>query len=99
MKAGLPQYGVVKQTFYENHFRKPPYLLPAIEATFGARQKAMRRHRSREATSVEIAFQWKYDSMLVCIVISGGHQTGFSEGRRRIPQLHQPASEATARRV
>src|SRR5438045_6932587 len=58
VKTRLPQHGIVKQSFDENHFGKPLDLLPRIHAAFGTGQETMRR-RSRDAASVEITLQWK----------------------------------------
>ena len=37
--------------------------------------------------------------MHVGVVSRGGHQTGLTQSLKRVAQLHQPTSQATARRV
>src|ERR1700730_15346240 len=99
VKTSLPKHGIVEESLYENHFGKEAHLIPAIQASFGTRQKAMRWRRSRDAASVEITLQWKGDPMLICIVAGGGHQAGSLQGCQRVVQLHQPAAQTTARRI
>ena len=79
VKTGLPQHGIVEQPLDENHFRVVPDLLPAIQATFGARQETGEVAPKPKAAAIEIAFQRKDDAVDVCIVASGSHQTGLTQ--------------------
>lgn len=99
LKAGLPQHGVIEQALDENQFRAPPDLLPRIQSALGAWQKTVGRRRGRKAAPLQIAFQRKYDAMPVGVVARASDQTGLPQNRRRVAQLCQPASQATARRV
>jgi len=74
METGLPQRSVVEETLNENHFRIPPDLVPRVQATFGARQKAVRRRGSRQASAIEVAFQREDDAMNVGIVAGSSDQ-------------------------
>ena len=47
VKARLPQYGIVEQAFDQNHLGAMPNLLPCIQASLGAGQKAMGEGSSR----------------------------------------------------
>ena len=99
VKAGLPQRGVVEQALDENHFRMSPDLVPCVQATFGARQKTMRRRCSREAAAIEIAFQRKDDAMDVGVVAGAGDQAGLAQSLERVAQLRQPTPQAATGRV
>src|SRR5271170_5176675 len=99
VKTGLPQHGVVEQTLDKNHVRILPDLLPCVQATLGARQKAVRWRRNRQAAGIEIALQWKHDAVHVGVVATGSYQTGLMQCVERIAQLCQPTPQAAAGRV
>ena len=99
MKAGLPQNGVIEQALDENHLWILSGLLPRVQATLGGRQETMRRCRGRHAAAIEVALEWKHDTMRKGVLSGGGHQTGLTQRLERVAQLHQPSSQAAARRV
>jgi hypothetical protein len=53
LKARLPQYGIVEQALDNNDLGIVPDLLPCIQATLGARQKAMREGGS-DAAAIQV---------------------------------------------
>src|SRR5258708_30692115 len=99
MKAGLPQDGVVEKTLDENHFRIAPHLFPCIQTALGAWQKPVGWRCGRDATAIEIVFQWKDDAMDVSVIAERGDQTGLTQSGERVAQLCQPTPQATAGRV
>src|ERR1035437_10217609 len=99
LEAGLPQCSVVEQALNKDYFRIGPDLLPGVQAAFGTWQETVRRRRCRDAAAVEIAFQWKDDSMHVCVVPAGADQAGLAQSRQRVTQLSQPTPQTTAGRV
>src|SRR5215831_5324185 len=99
VKAGLPQHGVIEQTLHEDYFRTLPDLLPRVQATLGTGQETMCRRRGRQTAAIEVSLQRKHDAMRVGVVSRSGYQTGFTQCLERVPQLHQPTSQASARRV
>src|SRR5580700_772458 len=99
VKTHLPQNGIVEQTLDENDVRILPDLLPGVQSALGARQKAVRRGRNRQAAAIEIALQWKHDAVRVGVVATDSDQTGLMQCPERITQLCQPTPEAAAGRV
>src|SRR5450631_3549147 len=55
--------------------------------------------RIANAAAVETAFQGEYDATRKSVIAGGVDQAGLAQGRERITQLHEPAPQATARRV
>jgi len=59
----------------------------------------MRWRGGRQAAAIKVALEWKHDTMRIGVVSGGGHQTGLTQRLERVSQLHQPSSQAAARRV
>jgi len=87
MKAGLPQDGVIEQALDENHLWILSDLLPRVQAALGARQETMRRRRGGQAAAIEVAVEWKHDTMRIGVVSRGGYQTGLTQRLERVAQL------------
>src|SRR6185295_6624853 len=68
LKTCLPQHGIVEQALHEDHFRISSRVRPKVQAAFGARQKAVRGRRRRNAAAIEIAFQRKDNPAHVWVV-------------------------------
>jgi len=98
VEAGLPQNGIVEQTFHQNHFRVSPGQFPRIQAAFGAGQETMRQSRSRDTATIEIAFQRKDDAMYDLLPIREGRRNsmgGLISTRRAMRSTHRAFEEIT----
>ena len=76
-----------------------PDPVPSVQATFGARQKPMRRRCGREAAAIEITFQREHDAMGVGVVAGAGDQAGVALALERVAQLRQPTPQTATGRV
>ena len=102
-KARLSQRGIVEQAFDNNHLRAAPHLLPRIQATLAAGQKAMCKGGDDAATvevdGLLVLVQGKDDAPIESVCTLSVDQASFSQHRKGIALRREMVAQNSAGRI